>query len=120
MLPTISALDADVTVWRHPIAGRLHRDDGPALEHPTRGALWFHNGQLHRVDGPASVPTDRAPTWWLNYDQVSAARVVTRWLQLNHPATPAPVRATLIALAENWQPRDTMTALHAAALAAHT
>jgi hypothetical protein len=34
--------------------GRLHRDGGPAIDHPYR-KVWYRDGLLHRDDGPAIV-----------------------------------------------------------------
>lgn len=33
--------------------GKLHRDDGPAIEHINGTKEWYINGELHREDGPA-------------------------------------------------------------------
>ena len=42
----------DITEWRNK-EGRLHREDGPAVEFADGDKLWYKNGQLHREDGPA-------------------------------------------------------------------
>lgn len=33
--------------------GQFHREDGPAIEHPSGYSGWFLNGKRHREDGPA-------------------------------------------------------------------
>ena len=33
--------------------GKLHRDDGPAIEYASGHKEWYLNGKLHREDGPA-------------------------------------------------------------------
>jgi hypothetical protein len=33
--------------------GKLHRDDGPAVECATGDKAWYKNGLKHREDGPA-------------------------------------------------------------------
>ena len=34
--------------------GKLHREDGPAVEWPEKGSrAWYIHGRLHRADGPA-------------------------------------------------------------------
>ena len=33
--------------------GKLHREDGPAVERASGSKFWFINGELHREDGPA-------------------------------------------------------------------
>jgi len=38
--------------WRNS-NGKLHREDGPAVEYTDGSRLWYINGQLHRIDGPA-------------------------------------------------------------------
>lgn len=33
--------------------GKLHREDGPAVEHDDGQEWWYLNGELHREGGPA-------------------------------------------------------------------
>ena len=33
--------------------GKLHREDGPAVEFADGDKFWYLNGKLHREDGPA-------------------------------------------------------------------
>jgi hypothetical protein len=33
--------------------GKLHREDGPAVEWTNGSKSWYLNGNLHREDGPA-------------------------------------------------------------------
>ena len=44
--------------------GKLHREDGPAVENRDYKA-WYLNGLLHREDGPA-VEDDGRKIWYLN------------------------------------------------------
>jgi hypothetical protein len=44
----------------------LHREDGPAVEHPAGHKAWYRNGQLHREDGPAVEFPGGGVEWWLN------------------------------------------------------
>lgn len=68
--------------------GRIHREDGPAIENTdgtkrwcqngvyhrvdgpaycANGAMvWFFNGKRHRVDGPASIGPGGYKAWWLH------------------------------------------------------
>ena len=46
--------------------GKLHREDGPAVEHADGDKLWFLNGKIHREDGPAVECTDGTKYWYLN------------------------------------------------------
>ena len=47
-------------------AGKLHREDGPAIIFPNGTVMWFLNGARHRVDGPAIVWPGGTKEWWLN------------------------------------------------------
>ena len=33
--------------------GKLHREDGPAVEYDDGDEQWYIDGELHRLDGPA-------------------------------------------------------------------
>ena len=44
----------------------LHRTDGPAVDWPDRYRAWLQNGLLHRLDGPAVVYANGTKEWWLN------------------------------------------------------
>jgi hypothetical protein len=46
--------------------GVLHREDGPALEHPSGTKEWFLNDKRHREDGPAIVHYDGTKAWFVN------------------------------------------------------
>ena len=46
--------------------GKLHRDDGPAVEWPDGGKEWYRNGLLHRENGPALEWPDGYRVWLLN------------------------------------------------------
>ena len=45
--------------------GKLHREDGPAIEYADGTRLWFKNGKYHREDGPAIEYADGTKKWWL-------------------------------------------------------
>lgn len=45
--------------------GRLHREDGPAIEYED-GEEWYIDGVLHRVDGPAIIYEGEYKAWWFN------------------------------------------------------
>jgi hypothetical protein len=49
--------------------GRLHREDGPALEFidGDRYTYWYFDGLLHRTDGPAVERFDGYKEYWLNH-----------------------------------------------------
>jgi len=58
--------------------GKLHREDGPAVEWVTGGKQWWLNGKLHREDGPAVERANGDKDWWFN------GRYLTReaWLEI--------------------------------------
>ena len=47
-------------------AGKLHRDEGPAIETAYGHREWWQNGELHREDGPAITWANGNMEWWLN------------------------------------------------------
>jgi hypothetical protein len=46
--------------------GRIHREDGPAIEYANGSKQWWLNGGPHRVDGPAIEYADGRKSWHLN------------------------------------------------------
>ena len=46
--------------------GKLHREDGPAIEGSSGSKRWFLNGELHRGDGPAVEYSSGSKEWFLN------------------------------------------------------
>ena len=46
--------------------GNFHREDGPAVEWANGTKQWYLNGKLHREDGPAIEWTDGGGKWYLN------------------------------------------------------
>jgi hypothetical protein len=49
--------------------GKLHREDGPAVEYPDGTRQWYLNGLRHRIDGPAVESYDGTRHWYLNGEQ---------------------------------------------------
>ena len=49
--------------WYH--NGKLHREDGPALDADDGAKYWFQHGKLHRLDGPAVECSD-IRLWYQN------------------------------------------------------
>lgn len=45
---------------------KLHREDGPAVEHASGYKSWYLNGQLNRNGGPAVEYTNGNKEWYLN------------------------------------------------------
>ena len=48
---TVKVWDNGDKFWY--LNGKLHREDGPAVECANGDKSWFLNGKLHREDGPA-------------------------------------------------------------------
>ena len=47
-------------------SGRVHREDGPAIERSNSAKEWYINGLLHREDGPAIEWADGTKSWYVN------------------------------------------------------
>jgi len=43
--------------------GRLHREDGPAIEYDDGSEEWFLNGKYHRENGPAIIYIGSYKSW---------------------------------------------------------
>lgn len=46
--------------------GRLHRNDGPAVQWADGMLEWRQNGKQHRLDGPAIMFADGSAMWWID------------------------------------------------------
>ena len=46
--------------------GKLHREDGPAIERADGSKHWYLNGRRHREDGPAIERASGEKYWYLN------------------------------------------------------
>ena len=46
--------------------GKLHKENGPAIEHADGHKYWYLNGQRHRENGPAIEHADGCKWWYLN------------------------------------------------------
>jgi hypothetical protein len=51
--------------------GKLHREDGPAIEWAHGTKEWYLNGKLHREDGPAVEYADGWKWWYLNDEKLT-------------------------------------------------
>lgn len=51
--------------WRDEV-GKLHRVDGPAIEHANGDKEWMVSGRLHRLDGPAREWINGEREWFVN------------------------------------------------------
>ena len=55
--------------WR--LNGKLHREDGPAVEYASGNKVWYLNDKLHREDGPAVEYASGGKEWYLNNKRVT-------------------------------------------------
>ena len=46
--------------------GKVHREDGPAIEWDNGDKAWYFNGKAHREDSPAFEWADGYKEWWIN------------------------------------------------------
>ena len=53
------------------INNKLHREDGPAIEYSNGTKYWCVNGKLHREDGPAVEHFRGFKEWWINGKEIS-------------------------------------------------
>ena len=60
--------------------GDRHREDGPAFKGSDGYKEWWRNGSLHREDGPASKWKGGCKEWYLNDEQVHPETLVDLWL----------------------------------------
>ena len=51
--------------------GKLHREDGPAIECTNGANNWFLNGKRHREDGPAIEYDSGHKYWYINGEQLT-------------------------------------------------
>ena len=51
--------------------GELHREDGPACEYSNGDKIWYLNGKCHREDGPAVKCSDGTKGWYLNGEELT-------------------------------------------------
>jgi hypothetical protein len=46
--------------------GKLHREDGPAVECSDGAKFWYLNGKRHREDGPAIERSNGSKSWYID------------------------------------------------------
>ena len=71
---TVKVDDYGNKYWR--LNGKLHREDGPAIEYANGNKWWYLNGKYHREDGPAIEWADGDKEWWLNGEEVTEEEVM--------------------------------------------
>ena len=56
--------------YRH---GKLHREDGPAVEYVNGEKQWYLDDKLHRKDGPAIEYANGFNLWFINNKLIDCA-----------------------------------------------
>jgi hypothetical protein len=51
--------------------GKLHREDGPAIDDANGHKEWYLNDKPHREDGPAAEYVNGNNYWYLNGEQLT-------------------------------------------------
>jgi hypothetical protein len=65
--PTMTLTPEGDKEWR--LHGKLHREDGPAVEYANGSKKWYLHGKLHREDGPA-IDMDNGTKMWFLHDKL--------------------------------------------------
>ena len=65
-VPIVSTPSTNFGTTRWQALGKLHREDGPAVEWGCGDKDWYINGKRHRVDGPAEELKSGTKAWWVH------------------------------------------------------
>ena len=60
--------------------GYRHREDGPAIVRLAGGKYWYLHGKYHREDGPAIERPNGTKEWWLHGKKAHPETLVDLWL----------------------------------------
>jgi hypothetical protein len=58
--------------------GKLHREDGPAVEYANGDKFWYINDKRHREDGPAVELANGRKYWYLNGKELTEKEFLSR------------------------------------------
>ena len=61
------------------VNNKLHREDGPAVEHYDGTKYWYQNGVKHRLDGPAIEHCSGSNWWYMHGKDITPK--VDAWLE---------------------------------------
>ena len=73
---TVEVQDNGAKHWY--LDGKLHREDGPAIECSDEAKFWFLNGKRHREDGPACEYADGSKYWYIDGKELTEAEFNNR------------------------------------------
>jgi len=68
---TVKVYNNGSKIWY--LNGKLHREDGPAIEKSNGIIYWYLNGKRHREDGPAVECANGDKLWYLNGEEYTEA-----------------------------------------------
>jgi hypothetical protein len=60
----------DFTKWYN-LEGKLHREDGPAIECSNGDKYYYINGKSHREDGPAIERANGTKSYYINDEELT-------------------------------------------------
>ena len=66
--------------------GKIHREDGPAIEEANGSKHWYRNHLRHREDGPAIEYANGGKYWYLNGKEFSHYEWKKEVAKLNQPS----------------------------------
>ena len=69
---TVRVYDTGETYWY--LDGKLHREDGPAIECLNVYKVWYLNGKRPREDGPAIEYDNGFKYWYLNGKELTGSQ----------------------------------------------
>jgi hypothetical protein len=61
--PAVEWVNGDKEWWLH---GKRHRENAPAVEYANGTKTWYLHGELHREDGPAIEYANGDKNWFLH------------------------------------------------------
>ena len=85
-MKSTKSIENGIEIWRLP-NGTYHREDGPAVIHPSGRQEWYINGKHHRIDGPARILEDGTQQWWVNDRNITTIEIES-WIQTQNVTWP--------------------------------
>ena len=75
--------DGPAVEWKHGLKewyvnGLRHREDGPAMEWESGAKRWYVDGKLHREDGPAVETKSGEKEWYVQCQQLTEKQFTER------------------------------------------
>ena len=83
MKPKLIIRPNGAKIWL--LNGKLHRENGPAVELPDGPKVWYLNGQLYREDGPAIEWADGLISWYINGEELTKQQLISEKIKIDYP-----------------------------------